>query len=181
MKPSISRLPLQTLDTAPPAARIILTEIVEKSGGRLFNFQTAMANSAVTLAAYWGIRRAVEEHASLEPRIRTAVQLAVSGVDQAQYSTGINTMLTRRVGWTAEEVHNILNGLPVGDAKLDALLALAREATAAAGRVADLTWQEALDNGWTAEELTEAFTCVLLTELVDQFVNYGQITYDVVG
>jgi hypothetical protein len=105
----------------------------------------------------------------------------VSGVDQGEYSTEITTMLTRRLGWSTEEADNILKAKPVGDAKLETLLAVAREAAADAGQVADLTWQQALDSGWTAEQLSESFTCVLLVKWIDHFVNYGRIDSEALG
>ena len=63
--------------------------------------------------------------------------------------------------------------------KLGALLAVAREAAAHAGRVEDSTWFDALDAGWTDTQLTETFVCIALTAFVGSFVRYARTEPDV--
>ncbi len=58
-------------------------------------------------------------------------------------------MLARRAGWTDEQVTAITDGRSSGDAKIDALLEVVREAASGDGTVSDITWNAATAAGWT--------------------------------
>jgi alkylhydroperoxidase/carboxymuconolactone decarboxylase family protein YurZ len=144
----------------------------------LFNLHAQMAPAPALLGAYLGVRRALEELSTLNLKTRSAIMVTVSAADDAEYALAVNTVVATRAGWTPWQIAGIRAGL-VGDAKLKALLDVAREAALDFGRVQDATWAMALKVGWTEAELAEAFTSVALTLFVDYFVHFAQTPLDV--
>jgi hypothetical protein len=143
------------------------------------NVHSQMATSPVVLAAYVGIRRALEAHSTFEPRTRFALMLAVSAIDSCTYTQAVNTALAGRVGFGEEEVAAILAGSTIGEQPIDALLHVAREASAGDGRVGAATWQAALDAGVSHQQLAEAYASIALAVFVDRYVNYADTPFDV--
>ena len=177
----MSRVPVHTVESAPEASQPMLQPILGSPGGtgRILNLQAQLAHSPAVLGAYLGIRASVEANATLDPRTRFAVQLTVATVHDCAYGQALNIMLFKRSGATDEEVVALVSGRFAGDPKLAALLAVAREAAACAGRVDDATWSNALDAGWTDTDLAEIFVCIALTTFVDLFVRYARTELDV--
>src|SRR5258708_30848330 len=98
----MSRVPVHTVETAPDASRPMLEAMLASPGsvGRILNVPAQLAHSPAVLGAYLGIRKSIEEHATLDLRTRSAVQLSVATVDDCAYSQAINIMLFRRSGAT---------------------------------------------------------------------------------
>jgi alkylhydroperoxidase family enzyme len=157
----MSRVPVHTIETAPDASRPMLEAMLAGPG------------------SVGGILKSIEEHATLDLRTRSAVQLTVATLDDCAYSQAISIMLFKRSGATDQEVTAMVSERFVADEKLGALLAVAREAAAHAGRVDDTTWSDALDAGWTDTQLAETFVCIALTTFVDSFVRYARTELDV--
>lgn len=176
----MSRVQLHTIESAPAAARPILEHAIETSPGtgRVLNLWGAMAEAPVTLAAYMGIRDVITAHATLDPKSRTAIMLATGSVIGGAYSQAINSRLAERAGWTSEEALAIRTGTAL-EPRIDALLAVVRDAAKAAGNVPDAAWARAKAAGWSDPELVEAFTFVLLVIFVDYFATFVELDLDV--
>jgi hypothetical protein len=175
------RIPVQTLDSAPSAARPILAELRERSltPGALLNFHAQMSSSPAALAGYMGMRNPIEQFGTLEMKTRTAIMLSVSATDGAKYAQAVNSFLCNRAGWSPEQVSEIIAGTFSDDAKVAALLEVARQAARNIGCVDDGAWRAARTHGWTVEELNDAFASVALTMMVDYFVHFAQTPLDV--
>jgi alkylhydroperoxidase family enzyme len=179
----MARIPIHTLETAPDASRPILEAILASPGspGRILALQGQLAEAPATLAAYISMRKAIEEHATLDRGTRFAIQLTVSSAQHSDYSLAVNTMLATRAGWSDEDVTALRAGDFTRDTKLARLLDLVREAATNGGAVQSATWSAAVDAGWTATELVEAYVCIALTVFVNQFVAYAATPVDVPG
>src|SRR5262249_54821975 len=151
----MSRIPTHTLASAPPAARPLLEEVVTLAGGRLLNLHTTMANSPALLDSYLGLRRALIQHRTLDPKTGAAGMLTVSAVTGGAYALAVTSQVALRAGFSAGEVEELRSGTS-SDGRLAALLAVAREAATGGGRVADATWQAARAAGWDEAQLAEA-------------------------
>ena len=175
----MSRIPLFTIATAPAASRPALERVIAASPELPFvlDVWAAMAASPVTLDAYLALREAIEHGATLDARVRSAVALAAGDAIDAQYAPAINGRIAARAGWTPVEIDALRRG-ESSDARLDALLGLAREAAAKVGRVTDATWAAAVDAGWTERELAEAFVMVALVTFVDGFASFARVDLD---
>jgi hypothetical protein len=55
------------------------------------NLHSQMACAPAVLAAYVAIRRALEEHGTLDRRTRLALMLAVSTIDRCEYTQAVTT------------------------------------------------------------------------------------------
>jgi hypothetical protein len=176
----MSRIPTHTVDDAPQASRGLLENVIQFSPtGRPLNLHAQMAHSPAVLVAYTSLRAATAEHGTVGPRLSAALMLAAGGAVGNDYVVAITRLLAQRAGWPDEQVGALRAGTATGDAKVDAIVGLVREATANSGKVSDTTWGKAVDAGWSAEQLTEAFAYLGLTVFTAYFLNYAQTDLDV--
>jgi len=164
------RVPVHDLDTAPEAAHNTLAALKNRFG-RILNIHGEMAHVPAVLAAYTGIHAAIAEHGSFDARTREAIALAVGAADDCGYCQAVHTVAGQRVGLDLDQTVAIRAGKPV-DPKLDALLAVARQAVTRVGEVDETTWQRALDAGWTVEELAELFAHLIANMFTNYFNHY---------
>jgi len=156
----------------------MLEFIRSASGGRLLNMHLQMAASPLVLDQYTALRRAIGDHARLDPLPRAAVAVAASSAGHGEYTLAVNSMLARRAGWSDEQVTAITDGRSSGDTKIDALIEVVREAAAGDGTVTDVTWTAATDAGWTEQELAETYGYLALVSYCDRFVRYARTEFD---
>ena len=175
----MTRIPGHTIADAPGAARPLLEGVVPFSPtGKLLNLHAQMAHSPAVLAAYASIRQATATYGTLDPRVRSALMLATAGVSQSGYGLAVTSSLALRSGWSHSDVQSLRDGSPLGDATIDSLAGVVREAAGRAGQVSDVTWQRAADCGWSSEQLAEAFVYLALTVFTAYFLNYAQTPVD---
>jgi hypothetical protein len=82
-------------------------------------------------------------------------------------------------GWSEAQLTALRTGATTGDARIDALTRVVREAAGNAGTVSDSTWTAAQQAGWSDEHLTEAFAFLGLTVFTGYFLNYAKTDADV--
>src|SRR5262249_29241461 len=175
----MARIPAHTIEDAPAAARPLLAEMIQFSPtGRLLNMHAQMAHAPAVLEAYGSIRRATARQGTLDQRARIALMLVAAAADASPYALAIISQLALRSGWRPDQVQALLAGREVGEDKLDALTAVAREAAANSGRVSDATWDHAAGQGWDDTHLAEAFAYLGLTVLTSYFLNYSATDLD---
>jgi alkylhydroperoxidase family enzyme len=176
----MARIPTHTIEDAPAVARPLLAEMMQFSPtGRLLNMHAQMAHAPAVLDAYVSIRRATARHGTLDQQVRTALMLAAAAADGSRYAVTIISALALRSGWQPDQLEALLAGRDVGEEKLGALIAVAREAAANHGRVGDMTWDNAVGHGWSGEQLAEAFSYLGLTVFTSYFLNYAATELDV--
>jgi hypothetical protein len=174
------RIPSHTVEDAPPASRSLLEDMLQFSPtGRLLNIHAQMAHAPAVLDAYTSIRRATGRHGTLDPPIRAALMLAAVPADDSAYALAVISMLALRSGWRRDQVEALLAGKDLGEGKTDALLRVARDASANSGRVSDALWAGAAASGWSDEQLTEAFAYLALTVFTSYFLNYAATELDI--
>jgi len=110
---------------------------------------------------------------------REAIALAVGAVDACDYCQSAHTLGGKAAGLTTDRMIAPGAGRPTGGAKLDPLLALAREATANIGTVQDGTWKQAQEAGWTDTELTELFAHIAANLFTNYFNHYAGTELDI--
>jgi alkylhydroperoxidase family enzyme len=173
------RIPVHTIDDAAPPSADLLRSIVHASPtGKPLNMQAQMAESPAVLAQYVSLRRAVDEHGTLEPHHRSAVMTTAAATLGAPYVEAITGMLSERSGWSTEEVRRFQSAEPSGDERLDALLAVTRQVAENLGEVSDELWDFALAQGWSTEQLTESFAFVAIALYSAYFVNLARTEFD---
>ena len=174
----MSRIPVQTFDSAPEQTRATLEKLARRSG-KLLNIHAEMASSPVVLAAYAGLSDAVAEQGSFDARTREAIALAVGAVDGCDYCQAAHTAGGRKAGFTEEETVAVRRGDVSFDDRLAALLAVLREAAGNIGHVSDQTWNTAREAGWSEQELGEAFAHLAGNLFTNFFNHYARTDLDV--
>ncbi len=173
----MSRIPVQTLESAPEQARPTLERLTRRTG-RLLNIHAEMATAPVVLAAYAGVSDALATQSSFNARTREAIALAVGATDGCDYCQAAHTPAAITSGLSESETVEIRRGTVEFDPKLSTLLAVVREAAANVGEVADATWNAALQGGWSELELSEAFAHLALNLFTNYFNHYARTDLD---
>jgi hypothetical protein len=176
----MSRIPTHTVHDAPQASRPLLANVIQFSPtGHPLNLHGQMAHSPAVLVAYTSLRAATAQHGTVGARLSAALMLAAGSAVGNDYVIAITGRLASLAGWTDEQVAALRAGTATGDANVDAIAELVREAAANSGMVSDTTWGKAVEAGWTDEQLTEAFAYLGLTVFTAYFLNYAQTDLDV--
>ena len=176
----MSRIPSHTIEDAPQTARPLLENLLQFSPtGKPLNLHAQMAHAPAVLEAYVGIRRATSGPGCLDTRTRVALMLGAAVAVGSQHALAILSTLAVRSGWGSEDVAALRSGKDVGGEKFARLLRVVREASSSSGRVRDETWTDAVEAGWSQEELAEAFGCLGLTVFTAYFLNYADTEVDV--
>ena len=176
----MSRIPTHAVEDAPEASRPLLQKIAQSSStGRPLNLHAQMAHSSAVLAGYTSLRAVIAEHGTLDPKGSWALNLASAAAVGNDYMIGIASRFARMNGWTEAQIVALRTGATTGDAKIDALTRVVREAAANSGNVTDVTWQAAQQGGWSDEQLAEAFAYLGLTMFTGYFLNYAQTDRDI--
>jgi AhpD family alkylhydroperoxidase len=163
----MARIPTHTTDSAPESVRDELASL-RKQFGKVLNIHGAMAHSPVVLQSYVALQQVIGDYGTFDAATREAIALAVGHVNECTYCQSAHTAGAKAAGLSEEQTVLIRQDAVDFDPKLDALLAVAREAAGRQGTVDDATWQAALDAGWTQEELTELSAHLTL----NLFTNY---------
>jgi lactoylglutathione lyase len=174
-----SRIPTHTLESAPDVTRPVLEAVVARSPipGVPTNLHAQVAHAPSVLIGYAAMRKALDEHATMDPKTRAAILLTVAAADKSAYTLALNSVIARQAGWSEDETVALRNG-GVEEAKLAALLQVARQSATNRGQLEERTWQTALDAGWTDAQLAEAFAFIGLAQYVDSFINFAETDID---
>ena len=173
----MSRIPVYDPVSAPPESRATLERISSRLG-RTLNVHGAMAASPLLLDVYDTMERLLAQRSSLGDSVRQAIHLTVAEVNECGYCQAAYTGAARAAGFTLDETVAIRKGWVVGHDSLTALLALARQIATNRGTVDQVTWQNALDAGWTVEQVLEAYAEVVRTILTNYFNHLVEIEID---
>jgi hypothetical protein len=137
-----------------------------------------MAHAPVLIATYAQFRDAIDQYATLDPKTRTAIMVTTSAVEASAYALSLNSLLASRAGWGGSEISAMHNGADIDAPRISSLLAVVREVAGNSRFLSGPTWRAALDDGWTTEQLTEAFAIVTLVRYVCQFATFAEVDSD---
>jgi hypothetical protein len=131
----MSRIPTHTVEDAPDASRPLLQKIAQSSPkGRPLNVHAQMAHSPAVLAAYTSLRAVTAEHGTLDPKVSWALNLATAATVGNDYMIGLASRFAGMNGWTEAQIAALQAGTTTGDARIDALTRVVREAAANSGK-----------------------------------------------
>lgn len=173
----MQRIAATTPHSAPPGSQHALAAVVGRMG-RVLNIHATMAASPAVISAYDALSRSIQEHGTFDGRTREAIALTVASVNDCGYCQAAHTALGTRAGLSPEQMIAIRRGEPIGDALLDTLCRVTREATASTGSVTDRTWDAALDAGWHVNQLAETFVHLIANTFTNYFNHYAHTELD---
>ncbi len=162
------RVPVHTVDDAPAESRETL-EALAKRTGKLINIHAEMAHAPALVKMYATTEQLLRDESSLDEATRQAIHLTVANVNGCDYCQAAYTGTAKRAGFDTEQTKAIRRGALPDDERLTALLAVAREIAANTGYVDDATWKDAIDVGWSEQELLESYAEVVRTILTNYF------------
>ena len=176
----MSRIPAHTLDNVPDQSRDTLAGLAKKVG-KVLNIHAGMAHSPVVMVAHKGVGDAIASHGTLDARTRETIALAVANEDGCHYCESVRTLLGKAAGLTVEQTLAIrIDTIDFDDklAAIGAIAAVVREAAGNTGTVSDVTWKQALEAGWTEQELTETFAHLAANLFTNYFNHYAETDLD---
>jgi uncharacterized peroxidase-related enzyme len=123
------------------------------------------------LAGYNG----VFNHGRLPRQTRELISAWTSRVNQCPYCVGTHNFFLQVFGGSKELADAIERAQSPDDLPVDererVLLHLLTKLSVSAYRITDADWQHALDAGWTADDLLEAFFCAALFNFITRLVD----------
>lgn len=161
----MNRLKLVDPATATGEAKVQL-DGVKKAFGMVPNMLKAMANSPVVVEGLMGVWGALAK-GKLDGKAREAIAIAVAQVNSCGYCLAAHTAIGKMNGFTPEQTAVLRTGL-VGDARLDAVVTLARALVAGNGHLTDGELSAARAGGLGDGEIAE----VVANVAVNFYTNY---------
>lgn len=165
----MSRLPLQTIESAPAASRPLLEKSL-RANGFLPNLVRSLANAPVALETYLTVSE-INGRAGLTFAEREAVQITAAAVHGCSFCVAGHTAAALKKAQIHPPVVDALrDGTPITDARLAAVAALTRAVIATRGAVADDALEAFLAAGFTDANALEVVLGVSLATLCN-FAN----------
>jgi uncharacterized peroxidase-related enzyme len=143
-----------------------LFEQVRTKLGLVPNLFRVLANAPVALEAYLNFSAALAG-GGLDDRVREQIALAVAESNLCLYCRSAHAFLGQKAGLTPDEIANAIRA-SASDARIDAVLKLARTIIVQRGEVSDADLQRARAAGLTDSELVETVANIAL----NIFTNY---------
>jgi len=160
----MSRLTLQTLDTAPLDSRPFVEKAIANNG-YLPNLIGVLANAPVALETYLTVS-GINARASLSLMEREVVQITAARIHGCDFCiAGHSAISLKKAGQTAEVVRALQHGQLTGDTRLDAVAAFAAAVIATRGAVSDADYQAFLGAGYKQQQALEVVLGVSLATL----------------
>ena len=155
--------------TAPEAAQARLAE-VKKAWGFIPTLHGTLAESPIALEAYDTLFGLVAK-SSITPAEQQAAYLAINVLHECEYCTAGHTYLARAAKLDEGAIQALRDGLPIADARLQALRSFAERVVRERGFVGDAAVDAFLGAGFTRENVLEVVT-IVATKTISNYVNH---------
>lgn len=153
----------------------VLFDNLDKGLGFVPNLYAVMAYSEHGLAKYLQLQGAPS---LLSKKEKEAVNLVVSQVNGCRYCQSAHTVLGKMNGFTDEQVMGIRGGSVSHDAKLDALVRVAKAITETKGRPDTNTLDAFFNAGYTNGHLVEVVIAIADKVVMNYLHNIMQVPID---
>ena len=178
----MSRLPVPTLESATGATAEIYAQIKKSIGNVPNTFAAIGAHGPAALKAVLAVD-AVLASGSLSKRDQETIKLIISGVAGCDYCEAAHSLLGKLAGLKPDELKNIRDGEPTGDAKRDALARFVRNLAETSGTVSDEDFVAIKAAGYSDAQLVEislAFATIAFTNVFNR-INDTEIDFPAVA
>jgi uncharacterized peroxidase-related enzyme len=178
----MSRLPVPSLQSATGATAEIYAQIKKAIGNVPNTFAAIGAHGPAALKAVLAAD-AVLATGTLTKRDQETIKLVISSVAGCDYCVAAHSLLGKLAGLKADELRQIRNGEPSGDAKRDALISFVRKLAETSGTVSDADFAAIKAAGYTDAQLVEislAFATTVFTNIFNR-INDTDIDFPAVA
>lgn len=145
-----------------------------KALGFVPNLYATIAYSDTGLGRYLAFQNA---KTSLSNKEKEAINLVVSQVNECRYCQSAHTLLGKMNGFSEEEILDLRNG-ESSNAKLNALVAFAKEATANKGRVSESVLNAFFNAGYSKGAMVDVILQISDKIAMNYLHNLTQIPID---
>jgi uncharacterized peroxidase-related enzyme len=160
---------LHTASTAPAVSADILNQ-VEKAWGFVPNLHRVLAESPAAIEAYgtlWGIA----EKTSFTAIERNIAYLAIIFENECTYCMAGHSNLSRMAHVDNGAIEAVRQGLPIADARLEALRVFAGKVTRDRGVVSDMDVAAFIGAGFTKANVLDVLV-LAATKLISNYTNH---------
>lgn len=165
----MSRLTLQTLDSAPTASQPLLVKAKAKNGF-IPNLLAVLSNAPVALETYLTVSE-INSRASLSLAERETVQITAAALHGCNFCVAGHTAIAYKQARLPETLVNALRGqTTLPDARLDALAVFTRALIRGRGAVSDAELADFRGVGFDEQQVLEVVLGVSLATLCN-FAN----------
>jgi uncharacterized peroxidase-related enzyme len=164
----MSRIPYQTLETAPEASRPYVSLAIANNGF-LPNLIAALANAPTAVEAYFKVSE-INARSGLSLAEREAVQITAAAVHGCGFCVAGHTAVAYKKAQLGDDIVGALRGQqPVPEARLDAIAVFTRAIIAERGAVSDAAFGAFREAGFSDANALEVVLGVSLATLC----NFG--------
>ena len=183
-KPAESEVPMKTKEsrfhihdelTAPERSLPVLKGALA-AGGQLSNFIAVLSGSPATLRAYARFRSELR-HGELPLKTQQRIALAVAEHQESAYALAALQRTARDSGLGLDEIA-LARKFESADVKEAAILAYVRGVVESEGTPPRVNHEDALEAGWTDEQLLEAIAHVAMSTFWNLLTRAGDVPLD---
>jgi uncharacterized peroxidase-related enzyme len=177
----MSRLPVPNLESATGPTAEIYGQVKKAIGSVPNTFAAIGAHGPAALKAVLAAD-AVLASGSLSKRDQETIKLVISGVAGCDYCVAAHSLLGKLAGLKPDELKNIRDGKPTGDAKRDALARFVRKLAQSSGTVSDDDFAAIKAAAGDAQlvEISLAFATTVFTNVFNR-INDTEIDFPAVA
>ncbi|QPF90574.1 carboxymuconolactone decarboxylase family protein [Bradyrhizobium commune] len=178
----MSRLSVQNLESDTGPSGQIYAQI-KKAAGSVPNAYAAVATHGPAALKSMLAADAVLAAGTLTKRDREVIKLVISDVAGCDYCVAAHHHLAKLAGMKPEELKNIRDGKPTGEAKRDALVGFVRKLAQSSGTVSDEDFAAIKAAGYSDTQLVEislAFATIVFTNVFNR-INDTEIDFPAVA
>lgn len=141
-----------------------------RQNGKVADIYLQFANSEAAIVAYLDMEKAVRE-GSLEPSEVEAIKLRLSELTQCEFCLAVHSMKAKAAGLSLEQQLSIRRGKPIGDSRIDAIMAIVNHLYQAPGTLPANLLDAARDEDVTDAELVD-ITMAMATIFFTNITNH---------
>jgi uncharacterized peroxidase-related enzyme len=178
----MSRLSAPNLESDAGPSGQVYAQIKKAIGSVPNTFAAIAAHGPAALKSVLAAD-AVLASGSLSKRDQETIKLIISGVAGCDYCVAAHSLLGKLAGLKPDELKNIRDGKPTGDAKRDALVRFVRKLAETSGTVSDEEFAAIKAAGYSDAQLVEislAFATTVFTNVFNR-INDTEIDFPAVA
>jgi alkylhydroperoxidase family enzyme len=175
VKTKESRFPIHDELTAPERSLPVLKGALA-AGGQLSNFIAVLSGSSAALRAYARFRSELR-HGELPLKTQQRIALAVAEYQESAYALAALQRTARDAGLGLDEIA-LARKFESADEKEATILAYVRGVLESEGTPPRVNHEDALEAGWTDEQLLEALAHIAMNTFGNLVTRAGDVPLD---
>ena len=161
---------LQTIDSAPQAAKLAL-ENLKRSVGAIPNLAGMMANSALMITAFVTLRETIQNLTTFSEKEMEMLLLTNAHANNCKYCQAIHSTFALNKGISQGTVDAVRSARELDDEKLNALSAFTRKTVVQRGQLSKEDFDSFYQAGYKPEQALEVIA-ILASSVLANYTNH---------